>query len=145
MSRLEISLKEKLIRHIREDIQTRPIELNVQSAGVSEEEQIFYTKDDDETEEQIWQKKKEARNGPINQMPDISFEKFTTQTNNYDKYSKTQKFSNTNFVAIEHFNDIILQRLKLKILKKRLLRVHSTTKHSIPTLFSPIRQAVYCR
>ena len=59
MSRLEISPKEKLILRIREDIPTTPIELHVQSAGVSEEEQIFYTEDDDETEEQILQRKKQ--------------------------------------------------------------------------------------
>ena len=40
-----------------EDVQTLPIEINVQSAGVSQEEQIFYTNDDDETEEQYWARK----------------------------------------------------------------------------------------
>ena len=38
---LEISSKKKLILRIREDIQTMPIELNIQSAGVLEEEQFF--------------------------------------------------------------------------------------------------------
>ena len=38
LSRLEISPKEKLILRIREDIPTTPIELHVQSAGVSEED-----------------------------------------------------------------------------------------------------------
>ena len=50
--------RRELIIKIREVIPTTPIELHVQSAGVSEEEQIFYTVDDDETEEQIWQRKK---------------------------------------------------------------------------------------
>ena len=61
LSRLEISPKEKLILLIREDISITPIELNVQSAGVTEEEQIFYTDDDEETEEQIWKRKQVAR------------------------------------------------------------------------------------
>ena len=74
MSRLEISPKEKLILRIREDIPSTPIELHVQSAGVSEEEQIFYTEDDDKTEEQILQRKKDARDHPSNHLPDISFE-----------------------------------------------------------------------
>ena len=78
LSRLEISPKEKLILRIREDIPTTPIELHVQSAGVSEEEQIFYTEDDDEREEQVLQRKKAARDHPTNQLPDISFEKFAT-------------------------------------------------------------------
>ena len=52
LSRLEGDPKDKLVMKIREDVQTLPIEINVQSAGVSQEEQIFYTNDDDETEEQ---------------------------------------------------------------------------------------------
>ena len=50
---LEICPKEKLILRIREDISTTPIELNVQSAGVTEEDQIFYIGDDEETEEEF--------------------------------------------------------------------------------------------
>ena len=42
---------------IREDVQILPIEINGQSAGVSQEEQIFYTNDEDETEEQYWARK----------------------------------------------------------------------------------------
>ena len=55
---LEISPKEKLILKIRENLFTTPIDLNVQSVGVSEEEQIFYTEDHDENEEHIWERKK---------------------------------------------------------------------------------------
>ena len=67
LSRLELSPKEKLILRIREDIPTTSIELHVQSAGVSEEEQIFYTEDDNETEEQMLQRKKDVRDNPVNQ------------------------------------------------------------------------------
>ena len=35
---MEMDPKEKLILKIREDVETRPIEVNVQSAGVSEED-----------------------------------------------------------------------------------------------------------
>ena len=117
MSRLKNSPREKLILRIREDIPTTPIELHVQSAGVSEEEQIFYTEDDDETEEQILQCKKEAREHPANQLPDISFEKFTTHKSDYHKLSTLQKRSYTNSIAVEQHNDVILQQLRLKILK----------------------------
>ena len=77
LSRHEICPKEKLVLRIREDIPTTPIELNVQSAGVTEEDQIFYTDDDEETEEQLWQRKKEARSNPTNQLPDISLDKLS--------------------------------------------------------------------
>ena len=41
LSRLKADPKDKLFMKIREDVQTLPIEINVQSAGVSQEEQIF--------------------------------------------------------------------------------------------------------
>ena len=57
---------------IRERIPTTLIQRHVQYAGDSEEEKTFYTKNDD-TEEQIWQLKKDARENPMNELPDISF------------------------------------------------------------------------
>ena len=56
LSRIERDPNEKLkklILKIREDVATKPIEVNVQSAGVSQEEQVFFTEEDGETEEQI--------------------------------------------------------------------------------------------
>ena len=93
-SRFEVSPKEKLILRVREDVPTTPIEL--QSAGVSEEDQIFYTEDDEETEEQILQRKKAATDHPANQLPDISFEKFTTHKSDYHNLSTFQKLSYAN-------------------------------------------------
>ena len=40
--------KQKLVLKIREDVETQPIEVNVQVAGVSEEEQVFFTEEDNE-------------------------------------------------------------------------------------------------
>ena len=136
LSRLEISPKTKLILKNREDIPTTPMELHVQSAGVSEEEQIFYTEDDDETEEQILQRKKTARAQPIHQLPDISFEKFTTHTSEYHKLSITQKLTNINSIAVEQNNDVILQQLRLKILKEN---------YSETILMQDHRYQHYCR
>ena len=50
---METDPKEKLLLKIREDIETKPIEVNNQSAGVAEEELVFFTEHDDETEAQI--------------------------------------------------------------------------------------------
>ena len=116
---MEISPKEKLILRIREHIQTTPIGFHVQSAGVAEEEQIHYTEDDDETEEEIWQRKKQARDNPTHQSPDISFEKLGTHHSNLQGFSICQKLTNVNTVAIEQNNDIILQQFKLKIQKEQ--------------------------
>ena len=42
---------------IRTIVQTLVIEINMPSAGVAHEEQIFYTIDEDKTEEQYWARK----------------------------------------------------------------------------------------
>ena len=52
LSGLEADPKNKLFIIIRKDKQTLPIQINVQSAGVSEEDQFFYTTEDDFTDEQ---------------------------------------------------------------------------------------------
>ena len=136
LSRLEISPKEKLILRIKEDIPTTPIELHVQSAGVSEEERIFYTEDDGETEEQVLQRKKAARDHPANQLLDIAFEKFTTHKSDYHKLSTFQKLSYANSIAVKHNNDVILQQLRLKILKENYSETISLQDH---------RYQHYCR
>ena len=115
LSQLEICTKEKLILRIREDISTTPIELNVQSAGVTEEEQIFYTDDDEETEEQIRQRKKDAMPSPTNQHPDISLEQLSSHNSTYFQTPTLQKFLKTTTMAIEQQNDTILQQLCLKL------------------------------
>ena len=53
MSSMELDAEKKLILKIREVGETRPIEVNVQSADVSQEEQDFFTEDGDETEAQF--------------------------------------------------------------------------------------------
>ena len=118
LSRLEISPKEKLVLRIREDIPITPIELNVQSAGVTEEDQIFYTEEDEETEERIWQRKKDARCHPTNQLPDISLEKFSAHSGASSQMTTLQILSNSTTMAIEQQNDVVLHQLRLKLQKE---------------------------
>ena len=118
LSRLEICPKEKLVLRIREDIPTTPIELNVRSAGVTEEDQIFYTDDDEETEEQLWQRKKEARSNPTNQLPDISLDKLSLHKSTQTQTPTLQKLAKPITMAIEQNNDITLQQLRLKLQKE---------------------------
>ena len=118
LSRLGICPKEKLVLRIREDIPTTPIELNVQSAGVTEEDQIFYLDDDKETEEQLWQRKKEARSNPTNQMPDISLGKLSIHRGTQTQTPTLQKLAKPITMAIEQKNDITLQQLCLKLQKE---------------------------
>ena len=118
LSRLEICPKEKLVLRIPEDIPITPIELNVQSAGVTEEDQIFYTEEDEETEEQIWQRKKDARCHPTNQLPDIFLEKFSAHSGASSQMTTLQIQSNSTTMAIEQQNDVVLHQLRLKLQKE---------------------------
>ena len=74
LSRLEADPKDKLVMKIREDVQTLPIEINVQSARVTQEEQIFYTNDDDETEEQYWARKEAIRKNQAINEPTVKIQ-----------------------------------------------------------------------
>ena len=62
LSRLDLDPKEKVQLLIRDDIQTTPIEVHIQSSNVAEEEQFYFLPEDEiETEEQIWERKQRAR------------------------------------------------------------------------------------
>ena len=62
LSRLDINFKEKVLLEIREDIQTTPIHVNIQSSDIHEEDQFnFLPEDDSETEEDTRERKQRAR------------------------------------------------------------------------------------
>ena len=89
MSRLEADPKDKLVMKTRENVQTLPIEMNVQSAGVSQEEQIFYTNDDDETEKQYWARKEAIRKNPATDEPAVTsggYENVVTAIDVFSRY-----------------------------------------------------------
>ena len=118
LSRLEICPKEKLVLRVREDISITPIELKFQSAGVTEEDQVCYTEEDEETEKQIWQRKKDARSHPTNQLPEISLEKLSAHSGASSQMTTLQILSNPTSMAIEQQNDVVLHQLRLKLQKE---------------------------
>ena len=63
LSRLELKVTEKIHLKIREDVQTTPIEVSTSSSDVADEEQFFFRQTDsqDETEEQILQRKEQSQ------------------------------------------------------------------------------------
>ena len=114
-SRLEADPKDKLVMKIREDVQTLPIEINVQSAGVSQEEQIFHTNDDDETEEQYWARKKAIRKTPAIDDPTLTIQ--TLSTNLVKQQHDIQiRLRKTNQIIIEQSKDAVPKQLKAKLL-----------------------------
>ena len=52
LSRLEVIPKEKVQMKLRDDILTSPIEVNLQSSDVADEEQLFILPDEEEESEQ---------------------------------------------------------------------------------------------
>ena len=62
LSRIELNPKERVELKIREDITIRPIQVNLQSTDVADEEQLFFLPDETiETEEEIILQKEQAR------------------------------------------------------------------------------------
>ena len=109
LSRLEADPKDKLVMKIREDVQTLPIEINVQSAGVSQEEQIFYTTDDDETEEQYWARKEDV------DEPFVSIQTLSTKLDRQQPDIQV-RLRKTNQIIIEQSKDGVIQQLKAELL-----------------------------
>ena len=63
LSRLEMNPNEKISLKIREDIPTKPIEVNIEFTGIAQKEPVFFhtTDEQDTTEKELWSRKEEAR------------------------------------------------------------------------------------
>ena len=74
LSRLEMDPNEKINLKIREDIPTKPIEVNIESTGIAQEEPVFFDSIDQQetTEKELWIRKEEARNTIPNDPPVIT-------------------------------------------------------------------------
>ena len=93
---------------IREDVQTLPIEINIQSAGVSQEEHIFYTND---AEEQYWARKEAIKKNPVKEEPAVTIR--TLSTNLVKQQPEIQvRLRKMNQIIIEQSKDAVSQQLK---------------------------------
>ena len=82
---------------------------------MSQEEQIFYTNDDDETEEQYWARKEAIRKNPAVDEPIVTIQ--TLSTNLAKQQHNIQvRLRKTNQIIIEQSKDAVLQQLKAKLL-----------------------------
>ena len=99
------------------DVETRPSEVNVESAVVSEEEQVFFTEEGDETEEQIWARKTVSKNGYKVDETVIQLDVITE--NNVEEITNfTQHLRQINQILLEQALDPNLLKLKAKIQKE---------------------------
>ena len=85
--------------------------------GVAKEEKIFFTEDDDEREQEMWERKQRAKHNPATAESIITIETMTTNFNNTDITIKT-RLSRTNPIAAEQTNNGTLVHFEAKILKE---------------------------
>ena len=131
--RTEMDPKEKLVLQIREDVGTSPIEVNVQSAGVLEEEQVFFTEEDNETEEQFWERKKQSKTGL--KVPDTVIQIDAISEDSVDEITNfTQKLCRTNQIFLEQSKDPNLLQLKAKKSERRVFWRNYSSRHSVQEL-----------
>ena len=120
LSRTEISPTKKLEMNLRNDIQTKAIEVNIQSSGITEEEQIHIHADDENDEKTLWEQKDnirnqtqtETHNEPENEITELlNFHKPNAGTIDY----REGHFRDNAKIRLEQNNDQFLRNLRAKI------------------------------
>ena len=120
LSRTEINPTEKLEMNLRNDLQTKAIEVNIQSSGIAEEEQIYVHPDDENDEKTHWEQKDnirnqartETHNEPENEITELqNFHKPTAGTIDY----REGRFRDNAKIRLEQNNDPVLRNLRAKI------------------------------
>ena len=120
LSRTEVNPVEKLEMSIRNDIQTKAIEVNIQSSGIVEEEQIYILPDDEFDENKLWEEKQNVRNqaqtethnDPENNVTEL--QQFHKPTSGLNTCSEGH-FRDNARIRLEQNNDIVLRNLRAKI------------------------------
>ena len=135
LSRLELKVTEKIHLKIRDDVQTTPIEASTFSSDVADDEQFFLTQADgqDETEEQILQRKKQSQNKaaewvvnrePSSMKPNVK--EFTKIDGNTTSFSVNGIKANAQ-IRVKKDADLVLRNLELKLLSQSYEHVLLTT------------------
>ena len=121
LSRLELTPKEKVQLKLRDDILTSPVEVNLQSSDVADEEQLFFLPDDEEeSEQEIFARKALSKQRAINENEkDISpkVSEVTKIPLNSTVYT-FEAIKESARIRNEQDADPILKALKLRILHK---------------------------
>ena len=135
LSLLDISPKAKVLLQIREDTQTTPIQVNIQSSDIHEEYQFYFLPEDgSETEEDNWERKQRARKkiySPQEHQTDspAATNETNSQTENLplvcnniqdpEQEQSRQLHRDTSFPrCLRPHRDPVLLTLKLKMLKE---------------------------
>ena len=119
LSRMEVDPPEKLEMAIRNNIHTKSIEVNIQSSGIVEEEQIYVHPDDEIDENQLQEEKQnignqaqtETHNDPENAVSEL--QQFHKPTSGLISVS-SRYFRDNARIRLEENNDIVLRNLRAK-------------------------------
>ena len=123
LSKFELKVTDKIRLKIREDIQTAPIEVTTSFFDVADEEKFFFTlADNNESEEQILQRKEQlrqiAKQWAANEESSAlktSVKEFTKVDGSTTSYSMNGKKTNAR-IRVKQDVDLVLKKTKLKIL-----------------------------
>ena len=117
LSRMEIVPKEKLVLKIREDVETRPFEVKVQSAGVAEEWHKCSSPKRTMKQKNKFGNEKNSKTGPKVNEAVIQIDAISE--NNVDEITYfTQNSRRTNQILLKQPKDAFLLQLKGKVQKK---------------------------
>ena len=124
LSGLELKVAEKIHLKSREEVKTTPIEVSTSSSDVADEEQFFFTQTDnqDETEEQILQRKEQSQkkgsrmgSKPGTTLNEAKYQKITKIEGNTTSYT-INGIKTSARIRVDQDADLVLKNLKLKIL-----------------------------
>ena len=120
LSRTEVNPVEKLEMSIRNDIQTKAIEVNIQYSGIVEDKRIYILPDDEFDENKLWEEKQNVRNqaqtethnDPENNVTEL--QQFHKPTSGLNTCSEGH-FRDNARIRLKQNNDIVLRNIRAKI------------------------------
>ena len=119
LSRLEMDPNEKIILKIREDIPTKAIEVNIESTGIAQEEQVLFNPADPQetTEKELWKRKEDVRNAITNDPPVITVSCYYANDLHKDTtIVNLAQLTKPSRILIEQDSDPTLLKFKLEML-----------------------------
>ena len=133
LSRIDLNPKERVDLKVRNDITIRPIQVNLQSTDVAEEEQFFFLPDETiETEEEMLLQKEQARQAACDEVTSkikLVVQKTTPIPINKASYTFGAKKEDAR-IGVEQDSDLVFKATKKKLIceeyDKHLLQTDST-------------------
>ena len=119
LSRLKMDPNEKIILKPRENIPTQPIEVNIESTGIAQEETVFFDPTDHQetTEKEFSKRKEEARNAILNDPPVITVSCYYTNDLHKDtSIVNIAQLTKPSRILIEQDSDPTLLNFKREML-----------------------------